>query len=123
MREKTGGRTMEKLNFECVSHEDELVISLYGTVDHHTLRDVREKLDSAIFRCRAKTVILDLGGVEFMDSAGLGLIMGRYTRITDLGGKLVLREVSGEILKILRLAGLDKFIPIEKNEKKTAMKG
>lgn len=114
---------MEKLNFECVSHEDELVISLYGTVDHHTLRDVREKLDSAIFRCRAKTVILDLGGVEFMDSAGLGLIMGRYTRITDLGGKLVLREVSGEILKILRLAGLDKFIPIEKNEKKTAMKG
>ena len=39
---------MEKLNFECVSHEDELVISLYGTVDHHTLRDVREKLDSAI---------------------------------------------------------------------------
>ena len=114
---------MEKLNFECHSGDEELVITLFGTVDHHTLRDVREKLDSAIFRSRAKTLVLDLGGVEFMDSAGLGLIMGRYTRITDLGGKLILRQVSGDILKILRLAGLDRFIPIEKSEKKTAVKG
>ena len=114
---------MEKLNFNCNTADGELVIALCGTVDHHTLRDVLERLDTAICRSRAKTVVLDLEGVEFMDSAGLGLIMGRYTRVTDLGGKLILRGVNGEIYRIIRLAGLEKFIPIEKNEKKTAMKG
>ncbi len=108
---------MENLNVVIdISEKDKLLlIKLIGSVDHHTAREAREKIDSSIKRGRIKTVILDLGEVEFMDSSGLGLILGRYARVCDLGGKFILKGISDEIMKIIRLAGIEKFIPIEKN--------
>jgi len=113
---------MEKLKIESTSGEGILVIQLNGTIDHHTVRGIREKIDSDIYRSRAKEIVLDLSGVEFMDSSGLGLILGRYTKITDLGGHLTLREVSDEIMKIIKLSGVDKFIPCEKTKLKGCRK-
>ena len=62
-------------------------------------------------------LILDLSGVTFTDSAGLGLILGRYTRISGYGGKMKLTGVSDEFMKILRLAGTDRFIETEKRKR------
>ena len=53
-----------------------------------------------------------------MDSSGLGLILGRYTKITDMGGRLTLRGLSDNIMKIISLAVVDKFIPIVKDDVK-----
>ena len=61
--------------------------------------------------------MLDLSGVAFMDSSGLGLILGRYTRIHDMGGALSLRNASAEIMKIVKLAGIDKLISLEEQKK------
>jgi stage II sporulation protein AA (anti-sigma F factor antagonist) len=109
---------MEKLKCDITASDGIIIAQLSGVIDHHTARKARDEIDSEFYRSRAKQVILDFSGVEFMDSSGLGLILGRYTKITDMGGRLTLRGLSDNIMKIISLAGVDKFIPIEKHDVK-----
>ena len=83
-----------------------------GEIDHHTAKDVREKMDEALFLYRPKTVCIVLSDLDFMDSSGLGLILSRYTKIQSLGGELILEDPTPSISKILHLAGVDKMIKI-----------
>ena len=62
---------------------------------------------------------MDLGGVDFMDSSGLGLILGRYTKINDLGGRLIIANPDDSVSMILALAGADKLITIKKEKRAT----
>ena len=94
-----------------------LFFRLCGEVDHHSAPTVREQMDRDIYFFRPKTVILSLGGIEFMDSSGLGLILGRYTKVRDLQGSMKIEDPSKEIEKILTLAGVDRLIPIVKTGK------
>lgn len=97
-----------------------LEIKLKGEIDHHSALRVRSELDDLIFEVIPERVVLDLSEISFMDSSGLGLIMGRYALIKDLGGTLILRTPSAAVMKILSLAGMDRMIKIEKeiqNEK------
>lgn len=109
---------MEKLKCEITASDGVITARLGGVIDHHTVRVVREEIDSELYKSLAKQVVLDFTGVEFMDSSGLGLILGRYTKITDMGGRLTLRGLSEEIMKIITLAGVEKFIPVEQSENK-----
>ena len=94
---------------------------LRGELDHHSVKAMREVMDGALIDYRPHKVILDLREVTFSDSAGLGLILGRYTRIRDYGGALVLTNVSEDFMKILRLAGAERFLRIEEQKKKTTV--
>ena len=85
---------------------------LTGELDHHSVKAIRERIDEVLIEFRPRSVTLDLTEVSFADSAGLGLILGRYTRIRDYGGELILTGVSREMMKILRLAGADRFLRI-----------
>lgn len=109
---------MEKLKCEITASDGVINARLDGVIDHHTVRKVREEIDSELYKSLAKQVILDFTGVEFMDSSGLGLILGRYTKITDMGGRLTLRGVSEDVMKIITLAGVEKFIPVEQPDNK-----
>ena len=95
-----------------------IIFRLKGELDHHSVKEMREVIDEKLIDYRPMTVILDLNEVTFTDSAGLGLILGRYTRISGYGGMISLVGVSEEFMKILRLAGTDKLIPAEKRQKK-----
>ncbi len=92
-----------------------LTVSLHGEIDHHSAGKIREEIDRDVFFYRAPKVVLDLSNIDFMDSSGLGLILGRYTKIKDLGSVLILKDPTEEIMKILRLSGADKFIQIRKS--------
>ncbi len=92
-------------------------IKLEGEIDHHSAISVRSKIDELIFDIRPKKLTLDLSGISFMDSSGLGLIMGRYSLVKELGGTLVLRSPTIAVMKILTLAGMEKMIKIEKAHK------
>ena len=111
----------EKL-FTYLIENDLLVIKLSGEIDHHSAVGVRSEIDTLVFEVRPKKLILELSDITFMDSSGLGLIMGRYALIKDLGGSLLLRAPSSAVMKILKLSGMDRIIDIEKgdiaNEKK-----
>lgn len=93
-----------------------LMITISGDIDHHSAKYIREEIDRAIFYFRPKVSVLDLSGVSFMDSSGLGLILGRYTRMKESGGLLKLLDPSKETTKILYLAGLEKYIPVVRRQ-------
>ena len=91
---------------------DTLRVTLACEIDHHSAKGIREEIDDLLFAHRPRTLILSLSEVSFMDSSGLGLILGRLTRMEELGGKLILEDPTRQTLKILRLAGLDKKIKV-----------
>lgn len=79
---------------------------LSGEIDHHIAPRLRAEIDSKCESCRPARLILDFGGVGFMDSSGIGLVMGRYRMISLLGGKLEVINVPETLRKIFVLSGL-----------------
>jgi len=108
---------METAGVRCEMQKEYLMITISGDIDHHSAKYIREEIDRAIFYFRPRISVLDLSGVSFMDSSGLGLILGRYTRMRENGGMLKLLDPSLETQKILYLAGLEKFIPVVRRDK------
>lgn len=96
--------------------DNEMTVFLKGEIDHHTARDTRERIDNAIDRFKPRCLFLDMSGVTFMDSSGIGLIMGRYRLMQSLQGTLYLTRLSDRMDRLIRLAGLDK-LPIRYNRK------
>ena len=92
-----------------------LTVVLYGEIDHHNALKFRTSIDNIIMKKKPLKLILDLSNIEFMDSSGLGFIMGRYNKIQDLGGELLIQNPNEAVLKICRLAGLNRLINIETN--------
>ena len=97
-----------------------LVITLNGDIDHHTAFFLRQTADRHITLARPKRVCLDLSAVAFMDSAGLGFILGRFRTAQQLGASFCVLNPTERIDRILQLAGTGKLIDIifENREKK-----
>lgn len=91
---------------------DTLTVFLTGEIDHHSAAAVREAIDREICRLRPKKTVLDLSGIDFMDSSGLGLIMGRIALMRELSGEAVLKNPTDKVLRIVRLSGLERMIKI-----------
>ncbi len=108
---------MQNADVKSNYYESTLRFTLTGEIDHHSAAAVREKMDEDIFFHRPKVTVIVLGNLDFMDSSGLGLILGRYAKMKDLGGKLILEDPTPAIEKILRLAGVEKRIEIRKSDR------
>jgi len=98
--------------------EDELFIELIGELDHHSAKGIGEKIDFEILICRPKSVFLDFEKLDFMDSSGLGLIMGRFALVKKYGGELCVLDPSPAVMKIIRLAGMERMVTILKTKVK-----
>lgn len=92
----------------------ELTAFLDGEIDHHTAAELRESIDARAEQVRPSTLVLDFRDVTFMDSSGIGLVMGRYRMMQSLEGTVSVRHVSAHIRKVMILAGLDKLVSIQK---------
>ena len=97
------------------AHGNTLTIAPRGDIDHHSARTLRERIDNEMSINRPEVLILDLSGIEFMDSSGLGLLLGRYQRARDMGCRLILSGCSGRVMKILSLSGADKMFEFREN--------
>jgi len=93
---------------------DRLEIILLGEIDHHNAVALRREADGLITKHCPKTVLLNLEKIDFMDSSGLGFIMGRMSLAEKNGGKLIIKKPSRSVQKICRLAGLERLVKIEK---------
>ena len=98
------------------SNENTLIVGFKGELDHHTAQEVRNEIDSTYKNRRLKNVILDLQGLNFMDSSGIGLIMGRYKNAKENNGKVALINVSSRVEKILTMSGILKIVNIYENK-------
>ncbi len=82
------------------------VARLTGELDHHCAAETRAALDALITNSGVVELELDLTGVAFMDSSGLGVILGRYRTLSRRGGRLALRGANRHVDRILRMAGV-----------------
>lgn len=96
------------LNFEKQSNI--LIITLNGELDHNSAEEVRVKVDDRIDRDNIEKVVLDFSGVTFMDSSGIGAVLGRYKKLANKGGILCIANPNKNVDRIFDLAGLYKVI-------------
>lgn len=93
--------------------EESLTAYISGEIDHHSAKPAREEIDEAAIRSHPKEMYLDFKDVTFMDSSGIGLVMGRYSMMQELGGKLFVVNTSSHISRVMKLAGLDRLAVME----------
>jgi len=99
---------------EIINSGDRLTVMLSGEIDHHTLMSLRGTIDAQIEQHTPRLLALDFGGVSFMDSSGIGLILGRKRIAECYGGKVIIKNASGYVEKLIRLAGLAPMLAIVK---------
>ncbi|MGN7455860.1 anti-sigma F factor antagonist [Paenibacillus pasadenensis] len=93
-----------------------LIVRLKGELDHHTADSVRIRIEEAILRGGSTDVILSLKELAFMDSSGLGVILGRYKLLKSRGGRMVVCDASPGVYRLFELSGLFKIMPIHDTE-------
>ena len=91
----------------------DLKIKLRGEIDHHSAVAIRGAIDDMIRAKRPAELIIDMSAVNFMDSSGLGLIMGRYAVMKELGGRVSVADPNPATEKIMNLAGMERIIKIK----------
>jgi stage II sporulation protein AA (anti-sigma F factor antagonist) len=89
-----------------------LVITIAGELDHHSSEYVRQKIDSELIKSTTKNVVFDFSKVTFMDSSGIGVVMGRYKNIQQWNGQAAVANVSPQIRRVFEMSGLQKLIPV-----------
>lgn len=87
-----------------------LVVVVEGELDHHTCVEIRQTVDREYQKRRAKNLLFDFENVHFMDSSGIGMLMGRYRSVAICGGEVGLYNVSPEAEKILSMSGIHKLM-------------
>lgn len=87
-----------------------LVVHLEREIDHHYADRLREDTDRIISKNFVKNIVFDFEGVNFMDSAGIGMIMGRYKKILHNGGQVLVSGVQKSVDRILRMSGLYQIV-------------
>ena len=95
------------------------MVHIGGEIDHHSAVSVRTGIDEQISTQRPMRLLLELSAVDFMDSSGLGLIMGRYALMKRYGGTLAVLDPSPAVLKMVKLAGMERMISILRTKQKS----
>lgn len=93
-----------------------LVIRMPKELDHHSAEEIRQTADRMIAEANINRVEFDFRETDFMDSSGIGVIMGRYQNVRLLGGSVEATHVNDRIFKVLHLAGLTKVMDVEREK-------
>ncbi|KXS43667.1 MULTISPECIES: anti-sigma F factor antagonist [unclassified Candidatus Frackibacter] len=95
-----------------------LIVRVYGDLDLHTVDNLRMEIEDRLDQeVGIKNMILNLEDVDFIDSSGLGFIIGRYKRISNHGGELKLINVKNSINKVFELSGILKIVDVFPSER------
>ena len=97
--------------------ENCLTIFLPGELDHHNAEEIRKRSDYLIDQNHIRYVIFDFTDMTFMDSSGIGVIMGRYKRIYMLGGEVCAVHTSERMKKILTMSGVTRIMQIYEEDR------
>ena len=100
------------MSIERTMNEENLLAKISGELDHHTAATMRAELDEKIRNSNPNKLLLDFSDVSFMDSSGIGFIMGRYKLMKENGGGVENVNAPRGINKVLKISGLDKIIII-----------
>ncbi len=93
-----------------------LIVRVDGELDMHVADEFRQQVDHALGASGVKSVLFNLSAVHFIDSSGLGVILGRYKKICTLGGTVLVTNIQPQVLKIFKISGLLKLITLHNSE-------
>ena len=105
------------LQFDDVSRV--LTVAPQGELDHYMAERIRNTIDATVLKTDAKVVVFDLSEVGFMDSSGIGMMIGRYKFMKRRGGSVRVRGMRQPVERVFRMSGLGQII---KNEERTESK-
>lgn len=92
-----------------------LVIPMPRELDHHSSTEIRDNLDMMLAARGIRRVVLDFSETEFMDSAGIGVVLGKYKRVKAFGGQISVCGVNDRIMRIMRMSGICQIVPFYSN--------
>ena len=92
--------------------EGVMTARLSGEIDHHSAREMREAIDDTAQKLKPYCLRLDFTRVPFMDSSGVGIILGRYRKISCFGGKVYAVNAGSRIRRLLLLSGLENIVEL-----------
>ncbi|HBN10829.1 MAG TPA: anti-anti-sigma factor [Ruminococcus sp.] len=95
--------------------DNDIIALLSGDIDHHSAVGLREEIDRLITEKSPKTLVMDFSQVGFMDSSGIGLVIGRFKSMQEVNGKIIVQNPPYHIKKVMKLAGIDKIAKITNN--------
>ena len=88
---------------------DTLVARIRCEIDHHTAKGIREGIDAELLAGGLKMIILDFSAVTFMDSSGIGLVIGRAAKAEEVGASVTVTGLSGNLRRIVRMSGVERI--------------
>lgn len=86
-----------------------LTAHLFGEIDHHTVRGIRNEIDTSLFENKPERLIIDFSGVSFMDSSGIALIIGRVELCESIGCSIEIVGLSVGLRRLVKLSGVDRL--------------
>ena len=101
------------MGLKMILQGDTLTALLDGEIDHHIAKEIREAIDFEVSKSHPKLLRIDFSKIQFMDSSGIGLIMGRYKIMKSLNGKLLVTNASTQLNRLIKLSGLGALGVIE----------
>lgn len=103
----------EKVNLEFVESGQIMTIKLKGDLDHHSADESRVLIDEKIKDEKYNKIVIDLKSLDFIDSSGIGFVIGRYKVIRKRNGVIEIVNASKKVKKILDMSGIGKIINIK----------
>ncbi|CEI73974.1 MULTISPECIES: anti-sigma F factor antagonist [Romboutsia] len=89
---------------------------VFTELDHHITNEVRDEIDNILLSKPIKNIIFDFRNIKFMDSSGIGVIIGRYKKISAEGGKVSIINANERVEKVFNLSGMNKIIDINNTD-------
>ena len=94
-------------------HEAVMTARLFGELDHHAAAEIRETIDCSLKQYAMRDLVFDFANVTYMDSSGIGLIMGRHRSMESIGGEVIVRNPPQHIRRVMRLSGMERIARIQ----------
>ncbi|MDE5855133.1 MAG: STAS domain-containing protein [Ruminococcus sp.] len=88
------------------------IVVLSGEIDHHTAKNLRSELDKFVITMQPEVLAIDFSNITFMDSSGIGFIIGRYKLLKECGGQLEIHSPQPYIRRVLKLSGIERIVKI-----------
>lgn len=93
-------------------NRDYLVVYLTGELDHHSASMIRREMDRLLEDVRVRTLVIDMGDMAFMDSSGIGVILGRYRTMASRGGRVCVRGMNRQVRRVFNLSGMGQIMEV-----------
>lgn len=100
------------MNVKYQIKRNKLIVYLKDDIDHHSTEKLRLNIDSLIDSSDITTLVIDFGSVKFIDSSGIGLILGRYKKLKTLDGRIEIVNTTSQVRKLLRMASIETLMPV-----------